>query len=75
MNTIYIYLNNIEYEGKGQLFAKVPAGIECNCFQCKKIIKTHQYGSYKYCLVCYKNWIKHKTPKLNSSINNDDFID
>ena len=44
MNTNYIYLDNIEYEGKGQLFAKVPTGLKYNCFNCKK---NYYYSAFR----------------------------
>ena len=75
MNTNYIYLDNIEYEGKGQLFAKVPTGLKYNCFNCKKIIITQPFGSYKYCIQCFNRWNKQHKQKMIINTNNDEFID
>ena len=73
MNNNFIYLDDIQYEGKGK-FTKTPAGIKYNCFKCKKIIETQPYGSYKYCLRCFNTWKKHQG--MEKTINNsNEFID
>ena len=71
MKQNYVYLCDIKYEGKGKakgnIFIRPPAGIQYNCFSCKKIMFTEISGSYKYCLRCYNNYEKAK--------KNDEFID